>query len=123
MKKGFTLIEVTVAVLILALLSIFIVPKVGTIIDSNKAKTCASIIKSSEDAAKTYTYMHTDEVDLQVAEVGYYNVTIGTLQDEGLLNKKLENPYEGGYIPTTNIVKITKEGSSYIYTYMGGECK
>ena len=126
MKKGFTLIEVTAVVLILAVLAIFIVPKVGSIISNNKDKACASIKKSAEDAAKNYTYLHIEEVDLGITQLGYYNVSVGKLQNEGLLKKNIENPYDGSIIPSTNNVKIEKDKDNenvYIYTYMGGECE
>ena len=55
-NKGFTLIEITVTVLLLAMLTLFVVPKVTTIIDNNKSKVCNSIVVNIEEAAKNYTY-------------------------------------------------------------------
>ena len=122
MKKGFTLIEITVVVLLLAILSIFIVPKVSLMISDNKGKACESIERSAEEAAEAYSYMHITEIDQQISLTNHYDIRIGDLQNAGLLKKNIENPYDGGTIPTTNNVRITKEGNSYIYTYMGGEC-
>lgn len=122
-KNGFTLIEMTATVLILALLTVFIVPRVSTMINSNKAKACNSIVTSAEDAAKIYTYKNTNVIDTAITNVGYYEVTLLTLQKDGLLDVKLENPYTNENISNTNVVKITKNGNTYEYTYMGDECK
>lgn len=122
-NKGFTLIEITAVVLLLAVLTVFIVPSVNTIIDNNKAKICNSIVVNAEDAAENYTYKYTGIVNNAITNSGSFNVTLLTLQKEGLLDTKLENPYTKELIPNTNTVKITKEGNTYVYTYMGDECK
>lgn len=123
MKNGFTLIEVTVVVLLLGILTVFIVPRVSTIIGNNKSKVCNSIVISAEDAAKGYTYKYTNIVDATIASNGYFEITLLDLQREGLLDVDLKNPYTDESIPNTNVVKITKTGNIYEYTYMGDECK
>ena len=40
-----------------------------------------------------------------------------------MLEVDLKNPYTDEVIPNTNVVKITKTGNIYEYTYMGDECK
>jgi len=122
-KNGFTLIEITATVLLLALLTLFIVPKVNTIINDNKAKACNSIVISAEEAAKNYTYKYTGIVNTAIQNNGYFEITLLDLQKEGLLEIKLQNPYTDEAIPNTNTVKITKSGNIYEYTYMGDECK
>jgi len=122
-KNGFTIIEITVTVLLLSILTIFIVPRVSTIISNNKAKVCDSIVTSIETAAKNYTYLNTLVVDSAISSDGYFEITLLDLQKEGLLKVELENPYTNEMIPNTNKAKITKNGNMYSYTYMGDECK
>lgn len=122
-KNGFTLIEVIVTVLLLSLLTIFIVPRVSTIISNNKDKVCDSIIISIEEAAKNYTYLNTGVVDSAISSNAYFEITLLDLQKEGLLKVELENPHTNQKIPNTNKVKITKEGNVYTYTYLGDECE
>lgn len=122
-KNGFTLIEVIVTVLLLSLLTVFIVPRVSTIISNNKDKVCDSIIISIEEAAKNYTYLNTGVVDNAIVNDTYFEITLLDLQKEGLLKKELENPHTNQKIPNTNKVKITKVGNVYSYTYLGDECK
>ena len=52
-----------------------------------------------------------------------YELTLLKLQSEGLLDTKLEDPYTRQLISNTNVVRITKDGNTYVYTYMGDECK
>lgn len=122
-KNGFTLIEISVTVLLLSILTIFIVPRVSTIISNNKDKTCNSIITSIEEAAKNYAYLNTGVVDATIFNNEYFEITLLDLQKEGLLKVELENPHTNEMIPNTNKVKITKNGNIYTYTYLGDECK
>lgn len=122
-NKGFTLIEITAVVLLLGILTLFIVPKVNTIIDNNKREVCDSIVINAEEAAKMYTYKYTGKVNNEITSNGSFDVTLLTLQKEGLLDTKIENPYTKELIPNTNVVKITKNENIYVFTYMGDECK
>ena len=116
-NRGFTLIEITCVILLLGILVIFIVPKTTSMIKENKRKTCNSIVTSLEDAANTYTYKNTSVVDNGISSNGYYDITILELQTEGLVKNKLENPLNGDVFDTSNVVRITMENNSYIYTY------
>ena len=111
-NRGFTLIEITCVILLLGILVTFIVPKTTSIIKENKRKTCNSIVTSLEDAANT-----------GISSNGYYDISILELQTEGLVKNKLENPLNGGVFDTSKVVRITMENNSYIYTYLGDDCK
>ena len=122
-NRGFTLIEITCVILLLGILVTFIVPKTTSIIKENKRKTCNSIVTSLEDAANTYTYKNTTLVDNGISSNGYYDISILKLQTEGLVKNKLENPLNGDVFDTSKVVRITMENNSYIYTYLGDDCK
>ena len=122
-NRGFTLIEITCVILLLGILVIFIVPKTTSMIKENKRKTCNSIVTSLEDAANTYTYKNTTLVDNGISSNGYYDISILELQTEGLVKNKLENPLNGDVFDTSNVVRIAMENNSYIYTYLGDDCK
>ena len=109
--------------MLLGILITFIVPKTTSIIKENKRKTCNSIVTSLEDAANTYTYKNTTLVDNGISSNGYYDISILELQTEGLVKNKLENPLNGDVFDTSNVVRITMENNSYIYTYLGDDCK
>ena len=122
-KNRFTLIEITVVVLLLSILTLFVTPRVRTIISNNKNKVCDSIIISIEEAAKNYTYLNTSIVDNAITNDTYLEITLLDLQKEGLLKVDLVNPHTNEKIPNTNKVKIEKVGNTYTYTYLGDECK
>ena len=122
-NRGFTLIEITCVILLLGILITFIVPKTTSMIKENKRKTCNSIVTSLEDAANTYTYKNTTLVDNGISSNGYYDISILELQTEGLVKNKLENPLNGDVFDTSNVVRITMENNSYIYTHLGDDCK
>lgn len=122
-KNGFTLIEVTAVVIILALLTVIIVPKVNNTIRKNKEKVCASIKVSAEDGAQTYAYAHINEIDTEIDNNGYAEITLLKLMQEGLMKKELINPYNNEPISTSNVVRITRNGNSYEYLYTGVDCK
>lgn len=122
-KNGFTLIEITAVALLLGIIAVLVIPKVNNTIKNNKEKVCDSIKSNAEDAAKSYTYMNTNEIDNIITTNGFAELTLYKLMQEGLINKNLENPYNNEPISTSNVVKIEKNGNEYTYTYMGVDCK
>ena len=122
-KNAFTLIEVMIVVFLLGLVAVFIVPKINSIINENKLKICNDIVKTIEDAAESYTYKNTNIVDEEIDINGKYEITIMKLQQSGLLDTNIIEPFHNSEISTSNIVIITKVDNQYIYEYQGSECK
>ncbi len=122
-KNAFTLIEVMIVVFLLGLVAVFIVPKINSIINENKLKICNDIVKTIEDAAENYTYKNTNIVDEEIDINGKYEITILKLQQSGLLDTNIIEPFHNSEISTSNIVIITKVDNQYIYEYQGSECK
>lgn len=122
-KNGFTLIEITACVLLLAIILVIAVPKVNTMISNSKKKSCNSIISTIEESAKSYTYLNTYKVDTAISNDNYFEITLLELQKAGLLKVDIENPYTNEKISSDNKVRITKNNDVYTYTYMGSECK
>lgn len=122
-KNAFTLIEVMIVVFLLGLVAVFIVPKINSIINENKLKIYNDIVKTIEDAAESYTYKNTNIVDEEIDINGKYEITILKLQQSGLLDTNIIEPFHNSEISTSNIVIITKVDNQYIYEYQGSECK
>ena len=117
-KNGFTLVEITVCVVLLVTIFLIVVPKVNTIIKERKQETYNSLISTIKDAAQSYVYLNTNVIDDAIESDGYYNVSIYILQENELLDNKLENPLTNKEILSTSMVKIAKENEEYIYEYV-----
>ena len=120
-KNGFTLIELLVTVALILAIALLVVPKVQTLIDENKEKAYQSMLKTIEDAAQSYVYLNTNEVDNAIETNGYAEVTILKLQEEDLLSVDIKNPKTDENVSNSSVVKITKEGASYIYELSSNE--
>ena len=116
-KNGFTLVEITVCVVLLVTIFLIVVPKVNTMINNKKKNAYNSLISTVKDAAQAYVYLNVNIVDDAIESQGYYEVSIRTLQENELLENKLENPLTGKNIPSTSIVKIIKNNEEYIYKF------
>ena len=116
-KNGFTLVEITVCVVLLVTIFLIVVPKVNTMIKQKKQDSYNSLISTIKDAAQAYVYLNVNIVDDAIESQGYYEVSIRTLQENELLENKLENPLTGKNIPSTSIVKIIKNNEEYIYKF------
>ena len=116
-KNGFTLVEITVCVVLLVTIFLLVVPKVNTMINNKKKNAYNSLISTVKDAAQAYVYLNVNIVDDAIESQGYYEVSIQTLQENELLENKLENPLTGKNIPSTSIVKIIKNNEEYIYKF------
>ena len=116
-KNGFTLVEITVCVVLLVTIFLIFVPKVNTMINNKKKNAYNSLISTVKDAAQAYVYLNVNIVDDAIESQGYYEVSIRTLQENELLENKLENPLTGKNIPSTSIVKIIKNNEEYIYKF------
>ena len=116
-KNGFTLVEITVCVVLLVTIFLIVVPKVNTMIKQKKQDSYNSLISTIKDAAQAYVYLNVNIVDDAIESQGYYEVSIRTLQENELLENKLENPLTGKNIPSTSIVKIIKNNEEYFYKF------
>ena len=76
MKKGFTLLEMIVVIMIIALLMLVTIPNIQKVIDIVQEKGCDSQVKLVDAAILQYMVKH-DEIP-----------SIGQLIDEGLISDK-----------------------------------
>lgn len=120
MKKGFTLVELIITVSLIVLIGFIAVPGVRNLISDSKQKAYDSMVNTIEDAAKSYTYLNSSDVDVTIAANGYADVTILVLQQNGLLKTELIDPLTNSSVSTSTVVRITKNSNLYSFEYMGG---
>mgnify|MGYP000465633536 CR=1 FL=1 len=106
-KKGFTLVELLVVIVIIALLSSLVAPKFFGKLDDAKVKT-----------AYTQMQMLSTALDAFRLDVGRYPTTEEGLRILWLKNSDLKN-WNGAYLPKK--VEEDSWGNSYHYKYPGSD--
>ena len=118
-KKGFTLVEVILAIAIMALLVLILVPNVFALLNKNNVKSCNNLKSNIESAAKMY-------VTNNKYKLGFIcdtpkNITFKTLVDSGDLKLdstgKIINPIDNTEILLSNTVTVIYNCNSNSFTY------
>lgn len=118
-KKGFTLVEVILAMAIMALLVLILVPNIFVLLNKNNIKSCNNLKSNIESAAKMYVVNNKYELGIICNEPK--NITFKTLVDSGDLKLdstgKLINPIDNTEILLSNTVTIIYNCNSNSFTY------
>jgi len=109
-RRGFTLIEIMVVIVILAMLAAFVGPKLMGRTDEAKVKTTRIQIKGLESALKLYKL---DNGAYPTTEQGLSSLV--TKPTVGLIPKSYK---EGGYLESKSVPKDAW-GNDYIYVSPG----
>ena len=122
-KKGFTLIEIILAIAIMAILILILVPNIFIILNKNNEKSCNSLKSNIESAAKMYVI--NNKYDLGFSCDGsnsFKDITLHTLVDSGYLKldgtDNIMNPIDDSVVPLTATVTVTFDCSSKDFTYV-----
>ncbi|MEG2148585.1 MAG: prepilin-type N-terminal cleavage/methylation domain-containing protein [Clostridiales bacterium] len=111
-KKGFTLVEVIVVLVILAILAAILVPKLIGWIDQSKEKTAigeAHLVLSALQADGTEQYANQTP-----NEYGDYNIRYNTKEDKARVQKYLAGDIDGGKIAWARYFDLSAD------KYLGG---
>lgn len=110
-NKGFTLIEILASIIILAIISIIIFPKINNSMKESKKDALNIQINNIKKAASDWS---TKNVRFLPTEIGKEAViTIGSLKQEGYLVVNLKNPLDNTIIPNDTNVIIRRIKNSY----------
>lgn len=104
MKKGFTLIEMIAVVLIMALLTLIILPTIINQVQSQKDNISASSFELIKGA--TELYLGENENAYPMVSGATYCIALETLTDDGKLKKPIKDLSTGKEIPLNKIVKV-----------------
>lgn len=106
-KKGFTLAELLGVIIIIALLSLIIIPRIiGTFVEISEQIDDSTQLVIVEAAKDYYS-----ENQNYIAKMNFC-ITVLELQNQGLLSYDIKDS-NGEPVPTTTIVKIYKNGANY----------
>ncbi|MGN1342391.1 MAG: type II secretion system protein [Bacilli bacterium] len=124
-KKGFTLIELIMVIVIIAILLLFLVPNIFTFINKNNIKSCESLEKNIISAAKIYVTNNKYDLGFDCSKTPK-TITLQTLVDSGDLSAPIINPVADDNPETTkkenevsleNKVEVTYDCDSKTFTY------
>lgn len=117
MKNGFTLMELLVVIVIVAVISVSSVLVFGNIDDSTALTDRKNLYKDIQRTALLYIDLD-DKSLYQFRESGQMHVTIAELQEDDYL-EELKDPVTGDIIPPNYLIKIytaNRDGYDYIDT-------
>ena len=117
-RRGFTLVELLGAIVILAILSLIAIPVVTNSVKKNKEKLYDIQIKNVESAAKAWG---SDNLNLLPDEGEYITISLSELQKNGYVDKDIKNPKTGEALEDFNITICNIDNQ---YTYKkDGDCE
>lgn len=127
-NRGFTLIEVILAVLILAILVIIAFPNITSIINKGKIDSCENLRESILSASKMYikdnrynldeSVKCEKESDSQSPDNPSFYITLKKLEDENYIKGPFKNPITNEeYYPEKINIKITLNCTTKEFSY------
>ena len=122
-NRGFTLIEVILAVLILAILMIIAFPNVTSIINKGKIDSCENLRESILSASKMYIKDNRYNLDESVkcekeSDKPSFYITLKKLEDENYIKGPFKNPITNEEYKSDDInIEITLNCTTKEFSY------
>ena len=117
-KKGFTIIELIMVIVIISILSLVLVPNIITFNNKNKIKSCESLEKNIISAAKIYVTNNKYDLGFGCSETTKtITITLQTLVDSGDLISPITNPMTKDEIDLNKTITVTYDCTNKTFTY------
>ena len=123
-KKGFTLVEIIVSLVILSLIGLVIGLNLRGMLKSNEAKAKLDLDRKIVSAAELFVSQNADLVNQLETSRGFVEIYISQLINSGFLDGNLKNPDTGEALSPESKVKASLDSSGtiiYIYPSTGIE--
>lgn len=117
--KGFTLVELLGVVVILAVLSLLVLPLVMNRFRKSKTEISEITKMLLEEAASTYVDANPNEYEKKVGNV--YCISIEQLVDNNYLSAPIIDPATEEEIPSSNMIRVTVENRQFVYDFIANE--
>ena len=111
-KKGFTLVELLVVIVILGVIMSIAIPSITSSVERSKAKQREQVINIIISAGELYADKHKN---------GFTQVSVPTLIDEGYLT--LDDAKDPQNEKSTICGHVAKNGNSFIFVKFSNECR
>jgi len=116
MKRGFTLVELIVVIVILGLMALVAFPAVTRVINDSKTDSYGAQVKIIEKAGKAWGVEHPSSLPSS----GCTKVKVSTLVNDGYISSGMPiDPRNNSNM--NGAVKITLSGNKYNYVYEGSQ--
>ena len=114
-KTGFTLVELLSVIVLLGIISVIIIPNFTGILKSSKEDLYNNQIEVIKTSAKLWTLNEDNKIVLSENTSWPYLITLGDLQDSGLLDE-LKNPKDDTYFSDSTLIYISVTDGNYTFT-------
>lgn len=114
-KKGFTIIELIMVIVIISILSLVLVPNIITFNNKNKIKSCESLEKNIISAAKIYVTNNKYDLGFGCSEAK--KIKLKTLVNSGDLSSPITNPMTKDKIDLNKTITVTYDCTNKAFTY------
>lgn len=118
MKRGFTLVELLVVIVILSLIAMVAYPSIITIINDSKNSAYDAQVEIIVKAGKEWGVEHPNE--LPSSSSVKKKICLTSLVSEGYIDDTIKNPKDSK--PMTGYVEVSLSGNRYNYQYKEGTC-
>ena len=119
-KKGFTIIELIMVIVIISILSLVLVPNIITFNNKNKIKSCESLEKNIISVAKIYVTNNKYDLGFDcsgnIEETNIY-IQLKTLVNSGDLSSPITNPMTKDKIDLNKTITVTYDCTNKTFTY------
>lgn len=111
-KKGFTLVELLVTIVLLAVIGTVVIYNMVSVSNKSKEADYERFIASVKSAASVYADTNPDAFNELYVDKAYVYIKVGTLIEEGLLDEELKNPYTNESITKGELIKANLDSES-----------
>lgn len=116
-KKGFTLVELMIVVVIMGILVAVAIPVYGAVTTNAERKTCHANCRIIQETAVNYFLAESTSIDYKVLLNGSATATVASAADAtSKLAPKFVSSFEGGKFP-----ECPTDGCSYQLTAVDGD--
>ncbi len=112
-RRGFTLVEILTAIILLGILAIIIVPVIENTLKKTGDKLYEGQISNIKSATKNWASKNPYELPENEGET--ITITLGQLQEEGFIDKNIKNPKNKEKFSSALKIIITKEKENFHY--------
>ncbi len=119
-RRGFTLIEVILVIVIIAILSLILIPNVMLFVDKNNVSMCEKL--KDNIISSTKMYVNENKYELGFDCNGVKTITFQTLIDAGKITGPITNPITKEQVNGTVTVIYNCDSKIFSYEVNGINC-